>query len=168
LNNTGYHGHGWSSSPGGSSTAYYLYFDGGDVRPASNNYRTHGLTVRCVKEFISVCLLFVIAFPFSVKKRAWSFNLVPSDLTALRQKKPERNCSGYVPVLLSYFKATCYPLLIMIRMKFFTCFQIVFVLDACGRASVALEIFLRVVRNFEFGRVFNANIVKALSKVFHA
>ncbi|MDR1882877.1 MAG: hypothetical protein LBR26_08880 [Prevotella sp.] len=47
----------WSSSPTNSSSAYNLDATSGGANPASYDSRAFGLSVRCVKEFISNCPL---------------------------------------------------------------------------------------------------------------
>ena len=49
LYHVGYGGYSWSSVPTGSNT-YYLYFYYGGIGPQYNNYRAHGLPVRCLQE----------------------------------------------------------------------------------------------------------------------
>lgn len=47
--NRGYYGYYWSSEPGYSSSAYYLYFNNGGA-PMYSDYRVSGYSVRCVQE----------------------------------------------------------------------------------------------------------------------
>ena len=47
LDIAGSYGYYWSSTPGGSSSAYYLLFYSGYVR-TSYDYRYYGQSVRCV------------------------------------------------------------------------------------------------------------------------
>ena len=48
LNNVGSNGYYWSSSYNNSSSACYLYFDSGNVRPYNSYYRYRGRSVRLV------------------------------------------------------------------------------------------------------------------------
>jgi hypothetical protein len=50
LSYVGSYGYYWSGSPS-SSNGYYLYFTSSSVRPAANDYRAYGFSVRCVQEF---------------------------------------------------------------------------------------------------------------------
>ena len=52
LYSVGSYGYYWSASPNPSSSyyAYYLYFNNGNVNPANDYNRSHGYSVRCVRE----------------------------------------------------------------------------------------------------------------------
>ena len=48
LSNAGSYGYYWSSTPSGSSYAYYLFFGSGNVDTVNYGYRYIGQSVRCV------------------------------------------------------------------------------------------------------------------------
>ena len=48
LDDAGSYGYYWSATPTGSSDAYILYFDSGDIYASNYSSRYFGFSVRCV------------------------------------------------------------------------------------------------------------------------
>ena len=58
LNNAGTDGRYWSSVAYDSSNAYNLYFNSSDLNVNNGNYKTNGLSVRCVRQEFTTLIFY--------------------------------------------------------------------------------------------------------------